>query len=81
MAFPERRTVDVLLTTALLTAVGVAVYCARRVVLMFLFAVLFTYLLDPVVKVLRRHSLFFRNLRGPAAVEASPRKLQPEGES
>jgi len=69
MAFPERRTVDILLTTALLTAVGAAVYCARRVILMFVFAILFTYLLDPIVKFLQRHSLFFRNLRGPAVVE------------
>lgn len=69
MAFPDRRTVDILLTTALLTAVGVAVYCARRVILMCVFAILFTYLIDPVVKFLQRHSLFFRNLRGPAVVE------------
>jgi len=69
MAFPERRTVDILLTTALLTAAGVAVYCARRVILMFVFAIFFTYLIDPVVKFLQRHSLFFRNLRGPAVIE------------
>ena len=69
MAFPERRTVDILLTTALLTAVGVSIYCARRVILIFVFAILFTYLIDPVVKFLQRHSLFFRNLRGPAVVE------------
>jgi predicted PurR-regulated permease PerM len=69
MAFPERRTVDILLTTALLTAAGVAVYCARRVILVFVFAILFTYLIDPIVKFLQRHSLFFRNLRGPAVVE------------
>ena len=69
MAFPDRRTVDILLTIALLTAVGVAVYCARRVILMFVLAILFTYLIDPVVKFLQRHSLLFRNLRGPAVVE------------
>jgi predicted PurR-regulated permease PerM len=69
MAFPDRRTVDILLTTALLTAVGVAVYCARRVILMFVLAILFTYLIDPAVKCLQRHSLFFRDLRGPAVVE------------
>src|SRR5499425_199382 len=69
MAFPGRHTVDILLTTALLAAVGVAVYCARQVILIFVFAILFTYLLDPVVKFLQRHSLFFRNLRGPAVVE------------
>jgi predicted PurR-regulated permease PerM len=32
-------------------------------------AVFFAYLIDPVVKFLQRHSLFFRNLRGPAVVE------------
>jgi predicted PurR-regulated permease PerM len=69
MAFPERRTVDILLTTALLMAVAIAVYYARRVILIFVFAILFTYLIDPVVKFLQRHSLFFRNLRGPAVVE------------
>src|SRR6201994_4612931 len=69
MAIPERRTVDILLTTALLAAAGVAVYCARRVILVFIFAILFAYLIDPVVKFLQRHSLFFRNLRGPAVVE------------
>jgi hypothetical protein len=37
MAIPERRTVDILLTTALLTAAGVAVYCTRRVILGFYF--------------------------------------------
>jgi hypothetical protein len=35
MAFPERRTVDILLTTALLASVGIGVYCARRVILIF----------------------------------------------
>ena len=69
MAFPERRTVDILLTTALVTSVGVGLYCARRVILIFVFSILFTYLLDPVVKFLQRHSLFFRNLRGPAVDE------------
>jgi predicted PurR-regulated permease PerM len=69
MAFPERRTVDTVLTTALLAAVAVGIYFARRVILIFVFAILFTYLLDPVVKFLQRHSLFFRNLRGPAVVE------------
>jgi predicted PurR-regulated permease PerM len=36
---------------------------------MFVFAIFFTCLIDPVVKFLQRHSLFFRNLRGPAIVE------------
>src|SRR5499427_7362284 len=69
MAFPERRTVDILLTTGLVTSVGVGLYCARRIILIFVLSILFTYLLDPVVKFLQRHSLFFNNLRGPAVVE------------
>src|SRR5262249_19276908 len=69
MAFPDRRTVNVLLTTALF-AVGFAlIYAARRILLIFFFSILFAYLLDPVVKFLQRHALFFKNLRGPAVVE------------
>ena len=61
--------VDILLTTALLTSVGVGLYYARQVILIFVFSILFTCLLDPVVKFLQRHSLFFRDLRVPAVVE------------
>ena len=46
-----------------------AAYCTRRIVLVFLFAIFFAYLIDPVVKFLQRHSLFFKDLRGPAVVE------------
>jgi predicted PurR-regulated permease PerM len=46
-----------------------AIYSARRIILIFVLAVFFAYLIDPVVKFLQRHSLFFRNLRGPAVVE------------
>jgi len=69
MAFPERRTADVLLTILLFAVVCAAVYSARRIILIFVLAVFFAYLIDPVVKFLQRHSLFFRNLRGPAVVE------------
>ncbi len=69
MAFPERRTADILLTILLFAVVCVAIYTARRILLIFVFAILFTYLMDPVVKFLQRHSLFFKNLRGPAVVE------------
>src|SRR5271169_4203613 len=69
MAFPERRTADVLLTILFFAVVCAAVYSARRIILIFLFAVFFAYLINPVVKFLQRHSLFFRNLRGPAVVE------------
>jgi predicted PurR-regulated permease PerM len=69
MAFPERRTVDVLLTILLVAGVCAAIYCARRIILIFVFAVLFAYLINPAVKFLQRHSLFFRTLRAPAVVE------------
>jgi predicted PurR-regulated permease PerM len=69
MAFPERRTADVLLTILLFAVVCAAVYSARRIILIFVLAIFFAYLIDPVVKFLQRHSLFFRNLRGPAVVE------------
>jgi predicted PurR-regulated permease PerM len=70
MAFPDRRTVDVLMTI-LLFAVGLAiVYIARSVIVIFAFSILFAYLIDPVVRFLQRHSLFFKNLRGPHVAEA-----------
>ena len=69
MAFPDRRTVDVLLTILFFAMVCVAVYCARRILLVFVLAVFFAYLINPVVMFLQRHSFFFRNLRGPAVVE------------
>ena len=69
MAFPERRTADVLLTILFFALVCAVVYGARRIILIFVLAVFFAYLIDPVVKFLQRHSLFFRNLRGPAVVE------------
>ena len=68
-AFPDRRTLNVLLTILLVVTVCALVYSARRIIVIFIFAILFAYLLDPVVKFLQRHSLFFRNLRGPAVVE------------
>lgn len=69
MAFPEQRTADILLTILLFAVVCSALYSARRILLVFVFAILFAYLIDPVVKFLQGHSLFFRNLRGPAVVE------------
>jgi predicted PurR-regulated permease PerM len=70
MAFPDRRTSNVLLTIFLFTLVLIVLYVARRVLLIFAFAILFAYLIDPVVRFLQRHSLFFKNLRGPHVVEA-----------
>src|SRR6266404_5511050 len=69
MAFPDRRTVNVLLTILLFGFACAIVYNARRILVIFFFAILLAYLLDPVVKFLQRHSIIFRNLRGPAVVE------------
>jgi predicted PurR-regulated permease PerM len=70
MSLPDRRTLNVLLT-ALLFAVTVAiVYVARAVIVIFAFSILFAYLINPIVRFLQRHSLFFKNLRGPHVAEA-----------
>jgi predicted PurR-regulated permease PerM len=70
MTFPDRRTMNVLLTALLLAAVVAIVYIARTVIVIFVFSILFAYLINPVVKFLQGHSLFFRNLRGPHVAEA-----------
>jgi predicted PurR-regulated permease PerM len=69
MRFPDHRTLTVLLTALLVALASIVVYSARRVLLLFVFAIFFAYLINPVVKFLQRHSLFVRNLRGPAVVE------------
>jgi predicted PurR-regulated permease PerM len=52
-------------------AAGLAiVYIARAVIVIFAFSILFAYLIDPIVRFLQRHSLFFKNLRGPHVAEA-----------
>jgi predicted PurR-regulated permease PerM len=70
MSFPDRRTANVLLTILLFAAVLAVAYVARAVIVIFCFAILFAYLIDPIVRFLLRHSLFFRNLRGPHVAEA-----------
>src|SRR5215470_18246979 len=70
MAFPDRRTLNVLMTTLLFALVLVIVYVARAVIVIFVFSILFAYLINPIVRFLQKHSLFFKNLRGPHVVEA-----------
>lgn len=70
MSFPDRRTVNVLLTILLFAFVLVVAYIARAVLVIFCFSILFAYLIHPIVRFLQRHSLFFRNLRGPHVAEA-----------
>jgi predicted PurR-regulated permease PerM len=70
MAIPDRRTTSVLLTILLFAVVLAVVYIARKVIVIFAFAILFAYLIDPVVRFLQRHSFFFKNLREPHILEA-----------
>jgi predicted PurR-regulated permease PerM len=70
MSFPDRHTANILLTVLVFALVLAAVYIARVVIVIFCFAILFAYLIDPIVRSLQRHSLFFKNLRGPHIAEA-----------
>jgi predicted PurR-regulated permease PerM len=70
MALLDRRTARILLTILVFALVLAIVYVARAVIIIFVFSILFAYLIDPVVRFLQRHSLFFKNLRGPHVVEA-----------
>ena len=64
MAFPDRKTVDIMLTALLfVTALGV-IYLARTVLIVFCFSILFAYLIDPIVSVLDRYSFLHRRARG-----------------
>jgi predicted PurR-regulated permease PerM len=57
MTFPDRRTVNILLTILLFAAVLAVAYVARAVLVIFCFSILFAYLIDPAVRFLQRHSL------------------------
>ena len=70
MDFPDRRTFNVSLTILLFAVLIAILYVARGVILTFAFAILLAYLIDPVVRFLQAHSLFFRDLRGPHVLEA-----------
>lgn len=70
MPLPDRRAARILLTILLFTLVLAIVYIARAVFIIFCFSILFAYLIDPVVRFLQRHSLFFKSLRGPHIAEA-----------
>src|SRR5215469_1249502 len=68
MTFPDRRIAIMALTALFIAGMCIAVYCARRIILIFILAIFFAHLIDPLVKFLQRCSLFFKNLRGPAVV-------------
>lgn len=70
MICPDRRAASVLLTILLFVLALAIVYVARTVIVIFAFSILFAYLINPIVRFLQRHSLFFKNLRGPHVLEA-----------
>lgn len=70
MAFFDRRTASILLTILAFVLAVVIIYLARTIIVIFAFSILFAYFIDPVVRFLQRHSLFFKDLRGPHIVGA-----------
>ena len=70
MSVLDRQTAKVLLTILVFALALAIVYVARTVFVVFVFSILFAYLIDPVVRFLQHHSLFFKNLRGPHILEA-----------
>src|SRR5271170_4400404 len=70
MELLDRRTAKILITVLVFAAVLAIVYIARAVLVLFAFSILLAYLVNPVVRFLQRHSLFFKNLRGPHVAEA-----------
>jgi predicted PurR-regulated permease PerM len=70
MTLLDRRTARILLTILVFGLALAVVYVVRAVIIIFSFSILFAYLINPVVRFLQRHSLFFKNLRGPHVVEA-----------
>jgi predicted PurR-regulated permease PerM len=70
MSMLDYRTTKILLTILGFALVLSMVYVARQIIIIFVFSILFAYLIDPVVRFLQRHSLFFKNLRGPHILQA-----------
>jgi len=70
MVLPDRKTASALLTILLFAIVLAVVYVARTVIVIFAFSILFAYLINPIMRFLQRHSLFFKYLRGPHVLEA-----------
>jgi predicted PurR-regulated permease PerM len=70
MSLFDRRTASILATILAFSLALTVVYIARSVIIIFCFAILFAYLINPIVRFLQRHSLFFKNLRGPHIAEA-----------
>jgi predicted PurR-regulated permease PerM len=65
MKLLDRRTLTVLVTAIVVAMTLAIIYVARTVIVIFAFSILFAYLINPHVKFLQRHSLLFKNLKGP----------------
>jgi predicted PurR-regulated permease PerM len=61
----DRRAAGILFTILVFATILAILYIARAVLVLFAFSILLAYLINPVVRFLQRHSLFFKNLRGP----------------
>src|SRR5271165_2159876 len=70
MSVFDRRTAKILVTALVFALVVTIIYVARAVIVIFMVSILFAYLIDPIVRFLQRHSLFFKKLRGPHITEA-----------
>jgi predicted PurR-regulated permease PerM len=70
MKLLDRRTLSVLVTIIAVGIVLAIIYLARAVIVIVAFSILFAYLINPHVKFLQRHSLFFKSLKGPHIVQA-----------
>ncbi|HTS05396.1 MAG TPA: AI-2E family transporter [Candidatus Eisenbacteria bacterium] len=70
MSLFDCRTAKILATALVFALVVTVIYVARAAIVIFVASILFAYLIDPIVRFLQRHSLFFKNLRGPHITEA-----------
>jgi predicted PurR-regulated permease PerM len=69
MEWIDRRTVSVLITIGLFAAIGAFIYGARRILIVFLLAILFAYLLEPLVSRFESWNLVSRGSRALAILE------------
>src|SRR6185437_908564 len=69
MSFFDKRTACVLSTIVLFALVAGFIYGARRILIVFLFAVLFAYLLEPSVSLVQRRSRLSRGSRSLAILQ------------
>lgn len=69
MEFVDRRTASALITILLLIGAGAFIYGARQVLIVFLLAILFAYLLEPLVSRVESWTVISRGSRGLAILE------------